>query len=348
MLLRAKLQNGQCGVQTLWTALAASGWHIRGLESRRLRFSGGLSADASRWAASSSAICSAKMQRHSKTTTLTRQTSRVSLFCYFVSTSFLHETLGTRCRQHSWPSDTLLQSGDWHETSYDWATLSIAQQLRTKLAAASQKRVLFLIVAADFPKHHVPRDIFRRMQAAPSMTATKKLMGVLPLFHGAIVRLTRTILPPELVPEREGKIIGIELNEADHKIFAATPIFSEGAFTPQYLPRTIWVQFDDLSWELIDPMPCSQHQILGADRACNACRFFRGVVGITPVEAHWTFKEKLVGQDFHLSMLMCEEFNFPLLQLCLKPFMHFKGKRVSPDLCAMWPCQKNFLRKLGG
>ena len=27
-------------------------------------------------------------------------------------------------------------------------------------------------------------------------------------------------------------------------------------------------------------------------------------------------------------MLMCEEFNFPLLQLCLKPFMHFKGKRV--------------------
>ena len=106
MLLRAKLQNGQCGVQTLWTALAASGWHIRGLESRRFRFSGGLSADASRWAASSSAICSAKMQRHSKTTTLTRQTSRVSLFCYFVSTSFLHETLGTRCRQHSWPSDT--------------------------------------------------------------------------------------------------------------------------------------------------------------------------------------------------------------------------------------------------
>ena len=127
--------------------------------------------------------------------------------------------------------------------------MSIAQQLRTKLAAASQKRVLFLIVAADFPKHHVPKDIFRWMQAVPSMTATKKLMGVLPLFHGAIVRLTRTILPPELVPEREGKIIGIELNEADHKNVAATatPIFSEGAFTPQYLPRTIWVQFDDLS-----------------------------------------------------------------------------------------------------
>ena len=114
-------------------------------------------------------------------------------------------------------SRTLLQSGDWHETSYDWATVSIVQQLRTKLAAASQKRVLFLIVAADFPKHHVPKDIFRWMQAVPSMTATKKLMGVLPLFHGAIVRLTRTILPPKLVPEREGKIIGIELNEADHK-----------------------------------------------------------------------------------------------------------------------------------
>ena len=74
-------------------------------------------------------------------------------------------------------SRTLLQSGDWHETSYDWATVSIAQQLRTKLAAASQKRVLFLSVAADFPKHHVPKDIFRWMQAVPSMTATKRTYG---------------------------------------------------------------------------------------------------------------------------------------------------------------------------
>lgn len=229
-------------------------------------------------------------------------------------------------------SRTLLQSGDWHETSYDWATVSIAQQLRTKLAAASQKRVLFLIVAADFPKHHVPKDIFRRMQAVPSMTATKKLMGVLPLFHGAIVRLTRTILPPELVPEREGKIIGIELNEADHKNVAATPIFSEGAFTPQYLPRTIWVQFDDLSWELIDPMPCSQHQILGADRACNACRFFKGVVGITPVEAHWTFKEKTCGPRLPPLNVDVRRVQFPLAPALPKTIYALQGQTCEPGL----------------
>ena len=229
-------------------------------------------------------------------------------------------------------SRTLLQSGDWHETSYDWATVSIAQQLRTKLAAASQKRVLFLIVAADFPKHHVPKDIFRRMQAVPSMTATKKLMGVLPLFHGAIVRLTRTILPPELVPEREGKIIGIELHEADHKNFAATPIFSEGAFTPQYLPRTIWVQFDDLSWELIDPMPCSQHQILGADRACNACRFFKGVVGITPVEAQWTFKEKTCGPRLPPLNVDVRRVQFPLAPALPKTIYALQGQTCEPGL----------------
>ena len=232
------------------------------------------------------------------------------------------------CREVS-DSRTLLQSGDWHETSYDWATVSIAQQLRTKLAAASQKRVLFLIVAADFPKHHVP---FRRMQAVPSMTATTKLMGVLPLFHGAIVRLTRTILPPELVPEREGKIIGIELNEADHKNFAATPIFSEGAFTSQYLPRTIWVQFDDLSWELIDPMPCSQHQILGADRACNACRFFKGVVGITPVEAHWTFKEKTCGPRLPPLNVDVRRVQFPLAPALPKTIYALQGQTCEPGL----------------
>ena len=170
------------------------------------------------------------------------------------------------------------------------------------------------------------------MQAVPSMTATKKLMGVLPLFHGAIVRLTRTILPPELVPEREGKIIGIELNEADQKNFAATHIFSEGAFTPQYLPRTIWVQFDDLSWELIDPMPCSQHQILGADRACNACRFFKGAVGITPVEAHWTFKEKTCGPRLPPLNVDVRRVQFPLAPALPKTIYALQGQTCEPGL----------------
>ena len=226
---------------------------------------------------------------------------------------------------------TLLQSGDWHETSYDWGTVSIAQQLRTKLAAASQKRILFLIVAADFPNHHVPKDVFRRMQGVPSMSTTKKLMGILPIFNGSRVRLTRTILPPELVPEREGTVIGVELHESDHHSFASMPTFPDGVFAPQYMPRAIWVEFDDLSWELIDPLPCAQHQIIGAHRDCTACRFFKGVVAITPVEAQWTFKEK-TGPRLPPINVDVRRVQFPLAPALPKTIYSLQGATCEPGL----------------
>ena len=132
------------------------------------------------------------------------------------------------------------------------------------------------------------------------------------------------------------------MNEADHKNVAATPIFSEGAFTPQYLPRTIWVQIDDLSWELIDPMPCSQHQILGADRACNACRFFKGVVGITPVEAHWTFKEKTCGPRLPPLNVDVRRVQFPLAPALPKTIYALQGQTCEPGLVPCGLAKKTF------
>ena len=73
-------------------------------------------------------------------------------------------------------------------------------------------------------------------------------------------------------------------------------------------------------------MPCSQHQILAADRACNACRFFKGVVGITPVETHWTFKEKTRGpRDVR-------RVQFPLAPALPKTIYALQGQTCEPGL----------------
>ena len=273
------------------------------------------------------------------------------VFCFRESKRFTDSTLrdilttmrtknGKKITEEAWAAlrkrevtepEQFLQAADWNETAYDWATVAIAQQLRTKLAAAAANRILFLIVAADIPSHHVPKEIYRRMQAVPSMTTTKKLMTILPIFNGARVRLTRTILPPELAPEREGTVIGIELNEADRKHLASIHRFPDGAFSPQFLPRAIWVKFDDLAWELIAPIPCHQHTIVGADRNCPAYRFFPGTVAITPVEAHWSFKEKISPKVPPINVDV-RRIQFPLAPALNKTIYSLQGATCEPGL----------------
>ncbi len=45
------------------------------------------------------------------------------------------------------PDPRLLQASSWLESSYDWMTVSLAMQVRTRFAAAAAKRVLWYIVA---------------------------------------------------------------------------------------------------------------------------------------------------------------------------------------------------------
>eukprot|EP00438_Fugacium_kawagutii_P008273 Skav206546 [mRNA] locus=scaffold504:308454:314438:- [translate_table: standard] len=225
----------------------------------------------------------------------------------------------------------LLETGAWFETAYDWATVQIAQQLRTKLAAASSKKILFLIVAADLPNQEVPKQIYRKIQAVSSMTQTKKLMTILPLFKGARVRLTRTILPPELVPEREGTVVGVELHDADRVSFLQKSFFSDGSFLPQSLPKCIWVQFDDLQLELIDPLPCSDHALIGADRTCSHCSFFKGLVGVTPVSAQWTYQEKISPYVPPIK-LDVRRVQFPLAPALPKTIYALQGATCRPGL----------------
>lgn len=84
------------------------------------------------------------------------------------------------------------------------------------MAAHAAEKVLFYIVAVDLPPFEIPPSMYKALLAVPNVTTTKKLPGILPIYIGARVRLTKTLLVPHLVPEREGLIVGIELHEQDH------------------------------------------------------------------------------------------------------------------------------------
>ena len=120
------------------------------------------------------------------------------------------------------------------------------------LAAAAAKNILWCmyIVALDIPEQEVPFSLHRLMTAVPSVTTTKKLPGILPMYiMGGRVRLTKTLLAPELVPEREGNVLGIELHDCDfNRLQRQAPgsIAEDACCLSEYVAQAIYVKFDDL------------------------------------------------------------------------------------------------------
>ena len=236
--------------------------------------------------------------------------------------------------------DNLADTGSWFETSYDWITVAMAQHYRTRLEAAEKKKVLFLIVAVDATDCDCPKEIHRSIQKVPSMTATKKLMNVLPIFTGSRVRLTKTVMAPELVAEREGLVIGVELHPTDQIRFSQTNVFQQGAFLPTFLPRAIYVKFDDFDLDLIAPIPCQTHQLLGPDKTCCECQWFSGIVAVPPVAATWKFNQK-VTKDLPHVKLNVERMQFPLAPALPKTIHTLQGTTCDPGLICHLALPKN-------
>ena len=242
------------------------------------------------------------------------------------------------------PDVRLVGAADWLESSYDWLTVSLAIHLRTRMAAHAAEKVLFYIVAVDLPPFEIPPSMYKALLAVPNVTTTKKLPGILPIYIGARVRLTKTLLVPHLVPEREGLIVGIELHEQDHAaLLSSKPrklLIEDGSVLLQCLPKSIYVRFDDLDPDMIAPQPCLQHAVVGAERGCLECQFYTGIVAILPEMVEWTYKQtappcsaRSTGQKT-LTQIVVRRRQFPLLPALPKTLHSLQGVTAKPGLLA--------------
>ena len=76
------------------------------------------------------------------------------------------------------------------------------------------------------------------------MTETKKLMGILPVHVGQRVKFTQAMLPPYIVPETRGEVIGIELRAGDVQFFYSTgapanSVTVAGCLALRFLPLAV-------------------------------------------------------------------------------------------------------------
>ena len=241
------------------------------------------------------------------------------------------------------PDNRLLEAADWLESSYDWLTVSLAIQLRIRMAAHAAQKVLFYIVAVDLPPFDLPVSIYRAMTAVPNVTTTKKLPGILPVYVGARVRLTKTLLAPKLVPEMEGEVLGIELSDQDLGALQTGGfgnLADDGSILLQCLPKCIYVRFDGLNLETMDPRPCEKHAVLGAERSCSDCTFYTGIVAILPELSEWTFKQTGAQRSKHLlkpappMQIEVRRRQFPLLPALPKTLHSLQGMTAEPGLVA--------------
>ena len=133
-------------------------------------------------------------------------------------------------------------------TSVHWAMVAREQQRRAKRDAARAGAMLYYVQAVDNHRHERDRELYMRMLQVANMTKTARMMGMLPLYVGMQVRVTRRLSPAlQIVQEATGTVVGIEFDVeertpwVDDEQHAA---WQRGWVNLEYLPTCVYVKMD--------------------------------------------------------------------------------------------------------
>ena len=106
----------------------------------------------------------------------------------------------------------------WYQAAPTWATVSMAQVIRSRLSAVKAAATLFIVPAKDYvlnrPQNPRLTDAYLAevISSVPNMNNTGRLPSI-GLFHlGMVIRLTNTVEAPEAVTDSTGEIVGIDLD----------------------------------------------------------------------------------------------------------------------------------------
>ena len=246
------------------------------------------------------------------------------------------------------PDAKLLAALDFKEGAYEWQTVSLTQQVVARLQAAQSKRILYYIPAVDVPEVECSKQLYRKMSAECNLTSTQKLMSILPIFLGMRVRLMKS-LTPQLGPESEGEVVGIEFHPNEPSIIGkhgVRPSVSSSGFALLHLlPLCVYVKFDNCLDCPFPAKPCEQHQISGADASCTACKFFTGVFAIRPQKCQWKFHAEQASKHQKSFFINVSRWQVPVAPANQKTLHTLQGMTAQPGLKAHWSFPPNLPSK---
>ena len=178
----------------------------------------------------------------------------------------------------------------YYHSALTWASVSMAQAIRSRMSAERSEAILYLIPAEDYvldrPYHASQALIAEEIKRQPNMNSTGRLPSIAMLHNGMEVRLTEQVEPPHAVNDSTGIILGIDLHPED----ASTAAAHAPTQLLRHLPEAILVKLHNVSAEFLPPIPCTQHTVTGARRDCNDCDFRPGCIAIEPRWSRRSFK----------------------------------------------------------
>ena len=155
----------------------------------------------------------------------------------------------------------------WYQAAPTWATVAMAQAIRSSASAQHHKTILYIIPAEDYvldrpygwDKQRLAEEIMR----TPNMNNTARLPAVAMIHIGMEMRLTTTVEAPDALVDTPCTVIGLDLEQEDRG--AATKHASIRIL--KKLP-TVLVKLEGVKTEFLPPIPCSLHTGCGAQRDC--------------------------------------------------------------------------------
>ena len=175
----------------------------------------------------------------------------------------------------------------WYQSAPTWATVSMAQAIRSRLSAVHAAATLFIIPAKDYvlnrPQNSRLTDAYvvEQIVGVPNMNNTGRLPAIAMVHLGMTIRLTNTVEAPEAVTDSTGEVVGIDLDpdEPSDATQHTSPV--EGITILHKLP-TVTVKLHNVTTELLPPISCTLHAADGPCRKYGSCDFRAGCVAVEP------------------------------------------------------------------
>ena len=240
----------------------------------------------------------------------------------------------------------------WYQSAPTWATVSMAQVIRSRLSAVQAAATLFIVPAKDYvlnrPQNSKLTDAYVAEQiiSVPNMNNTGRLPSIAMIHLGMTIRLTNTVEAPEAVTDSTGEIVGIDLDphEPSDATERTSPI--QRVRILRRLP-TVTVKLHGVRTEFLPPIPCTLHAVDGACRDCESCDFRAGCVAVEGQLARSSFPVEVQdpGSETWYT-LRVQRRQLPLTIKTASTLYTLQGVTAEPGLIFHWKFPRFFSEEL--
>ena len=240
----------------------------------------------------------------------------------------------------------------WYQAAPTWATVSMAQVIRSRLSAIKAAATLFIVPAKDYilnrPQNPRLTDAYLAevISSIPNMNNTGRLPSIGLVHLGMIIRLTNTVEAPEAVTDSTGEVVGIDLDPDEPSAATEHTSVIEGIRILHRLP-TITVKLHGVCTEFLPPVPCTLHAATGACRDCTNCDFRAGCIAVEPQLSRRSFPVEVQdpGSDAWYT-IQVQRRQLPMTIKTASTIHTLQGVTADPGLIFHWKFPRFFSEEL--